>query len=118
MCYYIAISIYIERVLNLSPSIQQLIGVIAAGDDSISNRLILKLDGRFELLPYETTEDALAFDKLKYVTRWETFDSGNEYVGIDASQDTALISSIMDWANTAWSRYQSTGKTKILNPYI
>lgn len=102
----------------MSPSIQQLISVIAAGDNSISNRLILKLDGRFELLPYETTEDALAFDKLKYVTRWGTFDSGNDYVGTTDLQDTSHISSIMDWANTAWSRYQSTGKTKILNPYI
>lgn len=35
-----------------------------------SQRLILKLNGDFELVPFETEEDGLAFDKLNYVSCW------------------------------------------------
>jgi hypothetical protein len=57
---------------------QQLINTIKNGD-SITNRLILKVDGSFALVPYNSSEDADTFLDLDYVARWETFDAGNSY---------------------------------------
>lgn len=57
----------------------QLVNVISKGNDTIDSRLILKLNGDFELIPIQTSDDAHNFESLNYVTRWETFDAGNDY---------------------------------------
>lgn len=54
-------------------------------------------------------------EDLNYVTRWETFDSFNDYVGENAAKDDWHIDRLMDWANKAWQVYKSSGKTKIVN---
>ncbi|MFC5560225.1 hypothetical protein ACFPN4_14240 [Ureibacillus thermophilus] len=97
------------------PDINQLKQVISSGDDRHNNRLILDLNGNFQLYHYDNEEDAEKFEKLIYVTRWETFDAGNDYVGIEASNDEKYLSSIMEWANQCWDEYQKTGRTKIVN---
>ncbi|MCT2534660.1 hypothetical protein NC661_05615 [Aquibacillus koreensis] len=96
---------------------QQLVNVISKGNDTIDNRLILKQNGDFELVPFQTSEDAHNFDLLDFVTRWETFNAGNDYVGVYASKDNRLIDDILDWAEFAWKEYKQKGRTKILNPY-
>jgi len=100
------------------PTRQQLVNEIKEGNDNFNNRLILKLNGEFEIVPFHTSEDAQNFELLEYVTRWETFDAGNDYVGIEASKDNGLIEEIMNWAECAWREYKVTGEIKILNPYI
>lgn len=100
------------------PNFNQLQQTIAQGDDSINNRLILNVNGDFELRPFNDATDDYNFQRLNYVTRWETFDAGNDYVGIDASNDQRLLDGIMDWANKAWAEHQASGQTKILNPTI
>jgi len=100
------------------PNKQQLIDTIANGDDNISNRLVLKDNGMFELLPFETGQDVINFERQDYVTKWETFDSGSGYVGKDASEDKDFIDEIFDWALKAWNKHEETGRTKIPNPYI
>lgn len=100
------------------PNLNQLQQVIALGNDSINNRLILKLNGDFDLHPFDTQQDDYNFQNLNYITRWETFDSGNDYVGIAASKDLSFLNGIMEWANEAWNLYQQSGNTKILNPSI
>lgn len=94
------------------PNKEQLKEVIANGNDQYDNVLILKLDGKFQLfqrLGESTIED------LSYVTRWETFDSFNDYVGQGAAKDDWHIDRIMDWASKAWQEYKSSGKTNIVN---
>lgn len=100
------------------PNYNQLQHVIAQGNDTNYNRLVLNLNGDFELHLFNNAGDQIKFDQLNYVTRWETFDAGNDYVGFGASNDQKFLNSIMDWANEAWNMFQNTGQTKILNPSI
>ncbi|MDO7905324.1 hypothetical protein Q5741_02715 [Paenibacillus sp. JX-17] len=95
------------------PTIEQLEQTIANGDDSVNNVLILKLSGEFELIQ---GAGAGAVSHLNYITRWGTFDAGNDYVGKDASKDKKHIKKIMDWAEEAWNKYSKNGHTKIQNP--
>lgn len=94
---------------------QQLVDTIAGGNDSYDNRLILKTNGEFEIIRYRDAQDALLFERLDYVTRWETFDAGNDYVGIEAANDKKCIDSLMDWAEQCWAKYNNTGRTKIIS---
>lgn len=100
------------------PNLVQLQQVIASGNDSINNRLILNLNGDFELYPFETSRDDYNFQNLNYITRWDTFDSGNDYVGKNASNDLSFLNKLMEWANEAWDLHNKNGNVKILNPSI
>ena len=53
-----------------------------------------------------------------YVTRWETYNCGEGFVGIDALADEIFIDGIYSWAEEAWNIHKNTGETKIINPYI
>lgn len=48
---------------------------------------------------------------------WGTFDKGNDYIGIDVSNDNWLIDKLMKWVNEMWKIYKNTGRTHIINPY-
>lgn len=100
------------------PTKRQLQQIIKDGDDSHNNRLLLNLSGSFELLNYDNEVDEIAFRDKDYITRWETYDKGNGYVGIEASLDEDHLNTIMKWADKAWVIYKESGKTKILNPNI
>lgn len=89
---------------------KQLIEEIASKKDDRDYRLILDLDGKFRLIDLDDWED-----EMEYVTRWETYDSGNGFVGIDASKDMGFIDGIYSWAEEAWSRYQKNNEIKIVN---
>ncbi len=108
---------YIIEGEKIMPSLNQLKHTIAAGNDSQDNRLILLSNGDFKLVPYNNANDAVIFENLDYVTRWETLDSGNDWVGPDAAKDEKWMNQILEWANEAWDIHQKTGKKKILNPY-
>lgn len=53
--------------------------VIANGNDSVDNILLLNVNGYFELFQ---GIDGETVEHLNYVASWETFDSGNDYEGI------------------------------------
>lgn len=99
------------------PNRNQLITEIASKNDDVDYRLILRTDGKFELVGYYSESQIMGFDDMDYVTRWETFDEGNKYVGVEASRDSDYIDQIMEWANKTWSTYTQTGKTKITNKH-
>lgn len=94
------------------PDLNQLKQTISNGDDNQHNRLILLQTGDFRLIPLTQWDE-----NLIYVTRWETFDKGNDYVGSDAANDTRHLQDIMNWALDAWKQYQAKGDLKIINPY-
>lgn len=89
---------------------KQLVEEIASKVDDTDYRLILDLDGKFKLIPLNDWND-----RIEYVTRWETYDVGNGYVGIEASEDTEFINGIYSWAVEAWDRYKNGGETRVLN---
>lgn len=94
------------------PNINQLQQTISNGNDNQDNRLVLLPTGDFELIPLVQWND-----HLTYVTRWETFDEGNDYVGPNAANDSGHIQEIMKWALVAWKEHQAKGCLKITNPY-
>lgn len=53
-----------------------------------------------------------------YVTRWETYNCGEGFVGIDTLADEIFIDGIYSWAEEAWNIHKNTGETNIINPYI
>lgn len=97
------------KVVEMAPDKEQLRKVIADGDDTVHNVLVLCTNGKFKLIQGIGVQVA---DHLNYVTRWETFSAGNGYVGINASKDDVFLNATMRWANTAWKRYLKTGDTK------
>ncbi|AJA48665.1 hypothetical protein CPAST_c25960 [Clostridium pasteurianum DSM 525 = ATCC 6013] len=100
----------------MQPDKEQLRQVIANGNDNVDNILLLNRDGNFILFQ---GAGGGAVEHLDYVTRWETFDAGSDYVGIEASKDEKLLDDlVMKWANEAWKRYEKTGNTQIMNPYL
>ena len=94
------------------PQREQLKEVIKNGDDSKNKRLILKENGEFELI-YDL--EKVSPSEMDYVTRWETFDAGNDYVGKEAAEDDEFIDRTMSWAEHAWEKYQKTGDIHITN---
>ena len=88
----------------------QLVEEIASRTDEKDYRLILDLNGVFRLIDLDDWEE-----NLIYVTKWETYDSGNGYVGIDASKDIRFIDSIYSWAEEAWDRYKNNEEIRIPN---
>ncbi len=91
---------------------KQLIEEISSKLDDRDYRLILDLDGKFKLIPLGEWSDG-----MEYVTRWETYDRGNGYVGVSASEDTEFIDGIYNLAIEAWDRYKNDGETNIFNPW-
>lgn len=95
-------------------SIEQLKTALMSKKNNKDYRLILTQEGNFELVPFETEEDAINFDNMEYVTRWGTFDIGNDYVGNNYVLDKDL-EDIMEWAIEAWKIFTIDRCTKIVN---
>lgn len=102
----------------VKPNITQLKKAIENGNKNIDNRLILNEDGNFEIVPYETESDAIEFDKKRYVTRWETFDKGNDYVGKKAADDIEFLNKTYKYALSVWDRYRKGENIPIINSTI
>jgi len=92
------------------PSRDQLVGVIRQGNDSVSNSLILNGSGDFELLP-RSPSDPLRKNP-NCVVRFETFQFGNDYVGVRASNDDALIDNLYVTLLECWVDHLMDGSTK------
>lgn len=99
----------------MKPNIKQLQKILSSGNNSLDYVLILNLDGEFKLIRGSGAE---AVNGLEYVSRWETFDAGNDYVGINASKDEKLLTTLMKWADEVWNKYIETNKYPILNKYV
>jgi hypothetical protein len=92
------------------PNKEQLQSVISTGDDEHHNSLILNLYGKFELRqrpPFDINRN-----DPSVVVRHETFASGNNYVGLEASKDTELIDRLFHSSLQKWADHLKTGSTQ------
>lgn len=95
-------SMVFRRTFPSIPDKEQLRQVIAAGDDSKNNSLILNVYGKFELRqrpPYDIHQN-----DPTVIVRNETFAAHNDYVGPNASKDDSHIdahylTSLRHWVN-------------------
>jgi hypothetical protein len=93
-----------------TPPIDHLMEVIAAGDDSYMNILVLNVEGTFELRqcpPFDISRNDPSI-----VVRHETFVAGNGYVGPEATQLKQLIDDFYDSSLEAWIEHLRTGETQ------
>lgn len=101
----------IRRIQPPTPSREQLISVIAQGDDRISNSLILNIYGLFELRDMNTLN--ISFQDPTIILRNETFSANNNYVGVTASNDQRLIEDLYAKSLDSWLAHLQNGVTNM-----
>ena len=90
------------------PSKEQYIEVIRNGDDSIDKKVVLHLNGIFEVV----ANDHFNIDS-EYVGRSESLDAGNGYVGVAASEDADYIDRSYAMFLKAWIHFIKHGTRKV-----
>ena len=90
-----------------TPSKEQLKKVLACGDDSFHNQLVLNVNGEFEL----RQKGAFANDPSK-VVRFETFCAGNGYVGEEMANNDSFLNDNFLSALNFWISHLKTGDTQ------
>lgn len=98
------------------PSKKQLISVIEQGDDRVFNSLILNIYGFFELRDFHTL--SIGFVDPSIVFRFETFSSGNKYVGSTAAMEESFIDQLYATCLESWLINLETGKTGMYSDYF
>jgi hypothetical protein len=100
-----------RREFPTVPSVDQLREVIRTGDDSVNNSLILNIDSMFELRsipPYD-----FSINDPTCVVRYETFDAGNDYAGVEASEDDDHILTTYALMMSGWVEHLKNGATQL-----
>ena len=88
---------------------RELYHVIANGDDSIFNSLILDFDGRFSLIDFHSPERI----DSEIAVRNECFCAGNGYVGRDAANDRGHMDGTYLGMLDGWIKHLKTRKLDI-----
>jgi hypothetical protein len=106
--------VYAKRTVKPNiPSKEQLISIIASGDDKQTNILILNTNGKYKLISVDRINQA--FEYLNVVVRNEAFIAGNEYVGTQASQDNKFIEDLYNESLEYWLIHLLKGKTNMFS---
>lgn len=93
--------VYTNRdIIPRTPSRDQLKSIIAQGDDSFNNSLILNPHGFYELRNFHTLNFSIKDPTILH--RHETFSAGNDYVGQEASEDQSLIDELYSTSLEHW----------------
>ena len=71
--------------------------LLAAQDDSVARQLRITLDGYAVIADYDGPED-----KAEFLCRAETWEAGNSYVGLKASQDDAWVERVFNALKANW----------------
>lgn len=82
---------------------EQLRSVLLQGDDRVNNSLVIDKEGYIQLVPFERAKDA------GYPVRFETFDSGNGYVG--SEYDLSELENIYMKLLEGWVEHLTSGDT-------
>lgn len=88
---------------------EQLVELIKNGDDSVHNQIRVKRDGTIFLSQIVGAED---ISGLRF--RFETFDAGNGYVGVDAAADDTYINGLYRGLKESWDK----GRTGYIDDWL
>ncbi len=109
---YLGYEVFVHRKIKPKlPSLEQLTSVISQGDDRQSNSLILNCHGFFELRHRSTIN--LMYCDPTIITRHETYDSENGYVGPEAAKDTNYVEGIYRDSLEHWLIHLECGRTNM-----
>lgn len=95
-------------------SIRELEGVIASGDDSRHNSLVLELRGYFGLMEFEEAREELA----PVAVRHETFCAGNDYVGFRAARDRRVMGETYLSSLEGWIAHLMTDELNVYQDHL
>lgn len=93
------------------PSFDQMLEAISKGDDRYSNRLILNVNGTFEVRRCDLDEDT--FRDPSVVVRHESFQAGGGYVGPKAGADSVYFKPWFTDSLDAWRHHLKTGQCNV-----
>ncbi|SEO90698.1 hypothetical protein SAMN04487895_11471 [Paenibacillus sophorae] len=88
---------------------QDIVDAVSQGDDSFDNSVVLTLDGKVLVV----TLDEAQTNPDNYAVRHETFDSGDDYIGLEASKDEKLIELIYNNLCIGWEKHKKLGRTSV-----
>lgn len=94
-----------------TPSKEQLRSVIRHGDDGVTNSLVLKVYGFFELRNFSTMD--IQIDDPALVFRYETFGEENGYVGGGSADDHRYIDDLYTTFLEGWLSHLRSGATNM-----
>lgn len=108
--------LYYNTVLSRSgetprPSFDQMMEVIGKADDRYANRLVLKVNGKFEVRNCERDEDT--FRDPSVVVRHESWSGGGGYVGAKAASDPDYYKRDFTDSMSAWKHHLKSGKCNV-----
>ncbi len=96
------------------PTKQDLVQVIRSGSDNYHNSLVITASGKFQLINRDETD---VFYNPQVAVRHETFDAGNDYIGISASEDASFIDSTYRAMLSGWNEHLESKALGIYKDY-
>ena len=102
-------SLAFRREYPAPPQRAQLVAAIAAGDGSVMNTVLLKLDGVFELRQTPPYDNA---DPDPSIVVWHGAQTG-DYVGLDASEDDKFIDRLFLTSMHCWLEHLQRRETQL-----
>lgn len=97
--------------LNQAPSIEQLKSLLAACDDDVGHHILwVKKTGdvHISVLPENLTPAGFEETNPEMALRYETFQCGNGYVGVDAASDDDFVTDLFNRLTSKWSSGKQT----------
>ncbi|HDX8429046.1 TPA: hypothetical protein RQN23_003756 [Aeromonas veronii] len=91
--------------LNQSPSVEQLKGLLSACNDNAGHHILWVQktgDVHITLLPRDLTPSGFEAKNPDMALRYETFDRGNGYVGVEAASDNNFVTSLFNRLTAEW----------------
>ncbi|ODP26684.1 hypothetical protein PTI45_03963 [Paenibacillus nuruki] len=77
--------------------------LIASGVDNVDQYPVVTKEGKLVLVPVSEYQS----NREKYPVRYDSFDSGNGYVGKKASKDKAHVSAVYKDLLSGWTQYEN-----------
>lgn len=87
----------------------ELVIAIRNGNDLQDNSVVVTLDGKIQVVALDVAQQ----NPNQYAVRHETFNAGNDYVGLDASEDETHIDGTFENLVKAWNKHIRTGTTSV-----
>lgn len=97
--------------LNNNPTAQQLSALMARCDDNAGHHVLwVSKSGDVEI-SLLNDQGPIGFEEetSSMAIRYETFQRGNSYVGIDAANDANHVNSVLKHLTTEWEKYSGKG---------
>lgn len=97
--------------LNTNPTEKELSALIAVCDDNAGNHILWVSQSGDVAITLLNNIGPIGFQENtpSMAMRYETFQQGNDYVGLAASEDQSHVSRLLKDLSSEWSKYSGQG---------